>query len=56
MLGEFKKRIKNLEVDENAEKKVLSVLSNAEKSFLFWHVLQSDTCENFNWYKKWFSV
>jgi hypothetical protein len=38
MLGEFKKRIKNLEVDENAEKKVLSVLSNAEKIRCSWEI------------------
>jgi len=40
MLGEFKKRIRNLEVDENAEKKVLSVLADVAKSFSVWHVLQ----------------
>ncbi len=35
MLGEFKKCVRNLEVDENAEKKVLSVLADVVKSFLF---------------------
>jgi len=55
MPGEFKKRIEMLGLDSAAEKKVLDVIKEAGGEYGCLACPSKDTCENFNWYIKWFS-
>ena len=56
MVGEFRKRIELLGLDEQTTKKVIDLIVDAGEDFPCLACPSKDTCENFNWYKKWFSV
>jgi hypothetical protein len=53
--GEFKKRIETLRLDNISEKKVLDIIKEAGDEYACLVCPSKDTCENFNWYVKWFS-
>lgn len=55
MSGEFKRRIKLLGLDEQSEKKVIALIAEAGEEFPCLTCPSKDECENFKWFKKWFS-
>ncbi|MCL2359762.1 MAG: hypothetical protein LBH74_01350 [Nitrososphaerota archaeon] len=55
MSGEFKNRIEALDLDEATKQKVLNVIEEAGFDFPCLLCSSNSTCENFQWYLKWFN-
>jgi hypothetical protein len=55
MTSEFEKRIELLGLDKETKKKITELIMEAGKENPCLACPSNDTCENFKWYKKWFS-
>jgi hypothetical protein len=55
MRGEFEKRIEALGLNDEIKQTVLKIIESAGAEFPCLHCGSNDTCENFQWYLKWFS-
>jgi hypothetical protein len=53
--GEFKNRVELLSFDAQAKEKIIRLIKEAGEEFPCLACASKDTCENFNWYIKWFS-
>jgi hypothetical protein len=54
MTFEFKKRVEELEFDEETRRKTVDLVRKAGEEFPCLLCPSKDDWENFKWYKKWF--
>jgi hypothetical protein len=56
LTGEFEKQVKKLRLDPKAEKELIDILNKATNEDPCMSCESNESCENFNWHKKWLNT
>lgn len=54
-MGEFENQIRKMDIDETTKKEIIEIVNKAGEEFPCLSCDSKDECDNFNWYKKWFT-
>lgn len=55
MPGEFEKQIKNMPINETTKNEIIEIINKAGEESPCLSCTSKDECNNFNWFKKWFT-